>query len=107
VQVDARRVRDLLQQQDRLVVLRMQARVLAVAVLLERVHALAQGPAPELDVRREVVGLAVEDEGAEAAAVAHGGSLVPIWWAGRLFPGTGGGALVRIAQRHHAEAVPG
>src|SRR5690606_23026227 len=43
VQMDARGMRDLLQQQDRFVGGGMQARVLAVVVLVERVDALAEG----------------------------------------------------------------
>src|SRR5690606_17042662 len=45
---------------------------LAVAVLVERIDALAQRAAPEFDVGGEVVGLAIEHEAAQPAAVGHG-----------------------------------
>src|SRR5690554_2200817 len=74
VEVDARRMRDLLQQQDGFVVFGVQARVLAVAILVEGVDALAERLAPEFDVRRQIVGVAIEYEGAQAAVVGHDGS---------------------------------
>src|SRR5690606_27883464 len=86
VQVDARGVVDLLQQQDRLVAFGGQTRVLAVAVLVDGLHALAQRLAPELDVRGEVVDLAVQDETRQSAVVGHaidsrseGRGCVPGW----------------------------
>src|SRR5690606_24516388 len=71
VQVDAAVVADLLQQQDRLVIAGFQHGVTAVAVLVCTGDRLAERLAPELDVGGEVVDLAVEDEGGQAAAVGH------------------------------------
>src|SRR5690606_37065148 len=78
VQVHARLVRDLLQQDHRLVVGGGQHRVAAVAVLVGRGDRLAQGGAPEGGGRAEVIDLAIQDQGHESAVVGHGGT--PAGW---------------------------
>src|SRR5688500_4374926 len=71
VEVDAAFVADLLQQQDRLVAFGVQFGVFAVAIDVQRRDRLAECLAPEPRGRLEVIDLAVENEGGQAAVVAH------------------------------------